>query len=447
MKNRITRRRMLQSTAAIAAAAPWIVPSTVFGKDAPSETILAAGIGVGRMGKWDIENCMLQGLERNARVVALCDVDTLRAAKHRDKIVGMYEKQAGKKVEIETYQDYRELLGRKDIDVVTIGTPEHAHATVGVAAAKAGKHIYIEKPVTYSVGEGRKLVQAVRDNKVILQVGSQQRSDARFRLVCQQIRDHNVLGKLSTIEVVVPSDGGRCDTKPSDPPKTLDYDMWLGPRPVVPYNEGRVHPQDGYGRPGWMQVEDYCLGMVTGWGSHMYDIAQWALGCDTDGGPVDVMAIAEFPDRGLFDVHTGYIGEANYANGVKMISHDGSPGVKFIGEKGWIWVDRRQIKCAPADLIEPPQGKISSSESHMVDFLDSVRAGKDPVAPVEAGHRSNTICVLHHIAMKLGRRLQWDPQAEKFVKRERIKRRWTVTGDDDKANALLDYEHRKPYTV
>lgn len=445
MTNEITRRRMLQSTVAVAAAAPWIVPSTVFGADAPSETILAAGIGVGRMGKWDIENCMLQGLERNVRVVAMCDVDSLRAAKHRDKVMGMYEK-AGKKVEIRTYGDYRELLERKDIDLVTVGTPEHSHATVAVAAAKAGKHIYVEKPVTYTIGEGKKLVRAVRDCQVILQVGSQQRSDARFVLACKLVRE-GALGKLSTIEVVVPSDGGRCDTRPSEPPKTLDYDLWLGPRPVVPYNEGRVHPQGGYGRPGWLQVEGYCLGMVTGWGSHMYDIAQWALGCDTDGGPVDVMAIAEFPDRGLFNVHTGYIGEANYAGGVKMISHDGSPGVKFIGEKGWIWVDRRQIKSAPADLVEPPTGRIASSENHMINFLDSVRAGKDPVAPVEAGHRSNTICVLHHIAMKLGRRLHWDPKAEKFVKRERVNRRVQVTGDDDEANALLDYEHRKPYTV
>lgn len=448
MENKITRRRMLKTTAAMAAAAPWIVPSSVFGQDAPSNAILAAGIGVGRMGKWDLERCLQQGLSRNVRVVATCDVDQLRAEKHRDKLIEMYEKAGGDKRQIKAYTDYRELLGRKDIDVVTIGTPDHSHAMIAIAAANAKKNIHVQKPLTYTVGEGQKLINAVRENNVILQVGSQQRSDARFRQACELIRN-KAMGKLTTIEVVVPADGGYGDTLSTDQPKTLNYDMWLGPRPVEPYSEGRVHPQDGYGRPGWLQIEAYCRGMVTGWGSHMYDIAQWALGCDADGGPIDVMAVAEFPKRGLFDVHTGYIAEANYPGGVKMISHDGSPGVKFIGEKGWIWVDRGKIIAAPGSLLETPLGpdaiRLPVSEEHMANFLDCVRSRKDPIAPVEAGHRSNSVCVLHHIAMKLGRRLYWDPKKEKFLKREMVNKRMAVSGEDAEANAMLDYEHRKPY--
>jgi predicted dehydrogenase len=446
MPQKISRRRLLQSATAAAVAVPWVVPSSVFGADVPSNTILAAGIGVGRMGKWDIENCLLRGLTRNVRVVAVCDVDSLRAAKHRDKLIGIYEEELREKREIKTYSDFREVLGRSDIDVVTVGVPDHSHALVAVAAAKAGKDIHVQKPLTNSIVDGRKLVKAVRDNSVVLQVGSQQRSDARFRLACELIRD-GVLGKLSTIEVVVPSDSGTADAAPGAVPKTLNYDMWLGPAPLAPYCEARVHSQSEYGRPGWLQIEPYCRGMVTGWGSHMYDIAQWALGCDKDGGPVDVMAIAEFPDRGLYNVHTGYIAEANYANGVKMISHDGSPGVKFIGENGWIWVDRRKLTSAPSNLVENRLGTQlpDCHEQHMANFLDCVRSREDPIAPVEAAHRSNSVCVIHHIAMKLGRRLHWDPEKEKFVRREHMNRRMTDVGEDDEANKMLDYEHREPY--
>jgi len=448
MSEKITRRNLLKTAGIAAATAPWIVPSRVLGADAPSNAILAGGIGVGRMGKWDIENCLLQGLTRNVRVVALCDVDSLRVEKHREKLVGIYQERLGERRTIDAYENYQELLDRKDIDLVTIGTPDHAHAHVAVAAANAKKDIHVQKPLTNTIADGKKLVEAVRANDIVLQVGSQQRSDARFRLAKELIRQ-GALGKIATIEVVVPSDSGYAEDNRSEPPKTLDYDRWLGPTPLVPYAENRVHPQDGYGRPGWLQIEPYCRGMVTGWGSHMYDIAQWALGCDTDGGPIDVMAIAEFPDRGLFNVHTGYIGEANYADKIKMISHDGSPGVKFIGELGWLWVDRRTIRSAPAGIVEGklPERLPNSSEAHMVDFLESVRNRKDPIAPVEAGHRSNSVCVIHHIAMKLGRKLHWDPRTEKFMKKEIVNRRPTMTGDDEEANAMLDYEQREPYGI
>jgi hypothetical protein len=206
-------------------------------------------------------------------------------------------------------------------------------------------------------------------------------------------------------------------------PSNLDYDMWLGPCPVEPYTESRVHPQDisnGFGRPGWLQIQRYCLGMITGWGSHMYDIAQWAMGTDKDSGPVEFACTGEFPDRGLFDVHVGYQGEALYANGVRMLSRNGSPGVKFTMDNGWAYCARGKMDCSDPSLLRrktaDDEVKLYHSDGHMEDFLISIRQGKDPICPVEVGHRSNSICVLHHLSMKAnGRRFKWDPVKEKPV--------------------------------
>ncbi len=178
--------------------------------------------------------------------------------------------------------------------------------------------------------------------------------------------------------------------------------------------------------------------MITGWGAHMYDIAQWGLGLDTTSGPVEIKASADFPTRGLFDVHVGYKAEAMYANGVKMVSHNGNPGVKFIGSDGWIWVDRGGFKAPDRAIFRekiPDDGiHLYESKNHEADFLRSMRTRKDPCNPVEAGHRSNSVCVIHHIAMKLGRKLKWDPKAEKFI-------------GDAEANRMLDFPHRKPWVV
>ena len=237
----------------------------------------------------------------------------------------------------------------------------------------------------------------------------------------------------------MPTDQGEGDPKQVAVPENLDFDMWMGPTPVVPYAERGVHPQEGYSRPGWLQIDCYCRGMITGWGAHMYDIAQWGLGVDMDSGPVEVQASGDFPKRGLFNVHVGYKGEAMYANGVKLISQNGSPGVKFVGSEGWLLVKRGSFEAHDRNIFreEIPDNGIHLYESkhHEADFLRSMRTRKDPVNPVEAGHRSNSVCVMHHISMKLaGRKLQWDPKAEIFV-------------NDDEANALLDFPHREPWGV
>lgn len=296
--------------------------------------------------------------------------------------------------------------------------------------------MYVQKPLTYSIPEGQALVAAVRRNGVVLQTGSQQRSSVRFRQVCNIVRNE-WLGKLQQIEVAVPTDKGRADGEPTLPPAELDYDSWLGPCPEIPYIESRVHPQVGYGRPGWLQVERFCRGMITGWGSHMYDIAQWGLGVDSTGGPVSIQATGEFPDRGHFDVHVGYSGEAVYANGVVLASRNGGAGVRFVTENGWAYCSRGKMDCSDRSLLrrEPGTGEVRlyESKNHMRDFLTSAREGIDPICPVEVGHRSNTVCVLHHISMKLGgRKLAWDPVNEVIV-------------GDSEANAMLQIPMREPY--
>jgi predicted dehydrogenase len=437
-RNILTRRDFIK-TAAAAAVAPAVVPSSVFGRPAPSDTILLGCIGVGRQGQGDMQEAVYRGLEAGARVVAVCDVDSHRAEDAQWLVEKIYATELGKNgyKGCAVFRDFRELLARDDIDGVLIVTPDHWHAAHAVAAANAKKDIYVEKPLTYSIAEGQKLVKAVRANKRILQVGSQQRSSVYFRTACELARN-NRLGKLTSIRVTLPSDQGTGDPRTMPVPKNLDYDFWLGPAPQAPFSEDRVHPQRNYERPGWLQIEQYCRGMITGWGSHMNDIAQWGNGSD-DTGPVEFEGKGDFPDRGLFDVHTTFHVDALYANGVRLIMETGDPaGVRFEGDRGWVFVQRGKIEASDPGILRQKIGddeiKLYQSSNHMKNFLECMRSQKEPAAPVEVGHRSNSVCVLAHIAMKLGRKLKWDPKGERFV-------------GDEEANRWLDYSHRAPWMV
>ncbi len=439
----ISRRSFLKTSAVSAASigVPFVVPSHVLGKDAPSNILRIGCIGTGRMGHGDMSACLQNGLETEtkAHIVAVCDLDRQRAEHAKRQCDGSYAQQLTDRPgpAIEMYEDYRELLARDDIDGVTISTPDHWHALVAIAAANSGKDIYLQKPLTYSVAEGRKLVAAVRNNNVVLQTGSQQRSDRRFHQACELVRNGRI-GKLQTIQVTLPTDHGTGEPKPMPVPEQLNYDMWLGPTARAPYTEHRVHPQEGFSRPGWLQIETYCRGMITGWGAHMFDTAQWGHGSD-DSGPVEMEASGEFPDRGLFDVHTNFRAAGRYADGVKLLANSGTPaGVTFQGDAGSISVTRSSLKAEPGDILQAPIGdadvQLYRSDNHMRNFLQCMVTREDPICPVEVGHRSNSVCVITHVAMKLGRKLRWDPTTERFL-------------DDDGANKLLDYDHRKPWTV
>jgi len=434
----VSRRDFIKAAAA-AAVAPVIVPSSVFARPAPSDTLRFGCIGVGRQGQADMQELIYRGLEAGARVVAVCDVDAHRLDNARWLAEKIYSLESGRgaAASVDAYHDFRELLVRKDVDGVLAVPPDFWHAPVAVAAAEAGKDIYLEKPLTHSIAEGRKLVTAVRRNKRILQVGSQQRSSVHFLVACEIARNRRI-GKLQTIRVWLPEDEGAGDQRPLPMPPNLDYEFWMGPTAEAPYCEDRVHPQMSYERPGWMQVEPYCLGMIANWGAHMVDIAQWGNGTE-ETGPVSVEAAGEFPDRGLFNVHTKFHGEALYANGVRLIMETGDPAsVRFEGDAGWVFVQRGRIQASDPSILnwKPGQGevKLYRSGNHMKNFLECVRSRREPAAPVEVGHRSNSICVITHIAMRLGRKLGWDPAAEKFV-------------GDAEANGRLDYPHREPWTV
>jgi myo-inositol 2-dehydrogenase/D-chiro-inositol 1-dehydrogenase len=425
--------------AAAAASSPTVVPSRVFARPAPSDTMLLGCIGTGRQGMADMQELIYRGLEAGARVAAVCDVDTHRREDAQWTAEKIYAQELGfgKYEGIAAYRDFRDVLARRDLDGVLIVTPDHWHGFMGVAAAAAGKDIYLEKPMTYSIAEGQKLVAAVRKNGRVLQVGSHQRSSIQFLIACELVRNGR-LGQLRTILVTLPEDQGAGDPRQTPVPKNLDYDLWAGPAAPAPFCEDRVHPQTSYERPGWLQTESNCLGMITGWGTHMVDSAQWGHGTD-DTGPISVEARAEFPDRGSFNVHTKFQAEAVYADGVRMIMETGDPaGVRFEGDGGWVFVQRGVLKASDPEILrwKPGQAavKLEESGNHMKNFLEAMRSRKDPVSPVEVGHRSNSICVMTHIAMKLGRKLAWDPKAERFV-------------NDEEANRRLDYPHRAPWIV
>ncbi|PXA04588.1 gfo/Idh/MocA family oxidoreductase [Coraliomargarita sinensis] len=432
------KRKTFLKTSLAAGASFTILPSGLWGSSQKNSTMRLAQIGTGRMGQGDMMNALNNGHKShvNARMVAVCDVDRSRAEDARKKVIRNYENKGESDVDCDLETDFRNILSRDDIDGVVVSTPENWHALIGVAAANAGKHIYLQKPLTYSIPEGKELVKAVRKNNVVLQTGSQQRSSIYFRQICSIIRN-NWLGELKKIEVEIPTDKGRADGEATAPPADFNYDMWLGPCPEAPYIESRVHPENNYSRPGWLQVNRYCLGMITGWGSHMYDIAQWGNGTDVDSGPTSIQASGQFPDRGLFDVHVGYEGEAHYGNSVVMTSSNGRPGVKFITEEGWAYCERGGMDCSDKKLLrrKPKKDEVNlyNSSNHMEDFLVSAREGTDPICPVEVGHRSNTICVLHDISMKLGgRKLNWDPTKEEIV-------------GDVEASKLMHVPMRAPY--
>jgi predicted dehydrogenase len=438
--NVLTRRQFLKSSAgaAIGAALPGqtIVPSSVFGEDAPSSRIAVGCIGVGRMGLGDMKEILGS---KQAQVVAVCDVDSKRRQHAKQLVETHYSAQQrdGNYKGCEAYKNFRDLLARADIDAVTICTPDHWHALSAIAAARAGKDIFIQKPLTLTIQEGRILSDTVRRYGRILQVGSQQRSESNFRFACELVRNGRI-GKLHTVKVGFGTDPPTGPQASMPVPEWLDYDMWLGPAPWAAYTEERVHPQNDYGRPGWLRISDYGSGMITGWGSHHNDIAQWGMGTEYTG-PVEIEGEAEYPKDGLWDVHGPFRIEYIYANGAKLICADegkNKPGVLFEGTEGWVYVDRGRIDAQPKSLltttIKPEEIRLYESNNHKANFLECIKSRTETIAPVEVGHRSCTVCLLGEIAMRLGRRLKWDPKQERFI-------------SDDEANRMLSRPMRSPW--
>ena len=420
------RRKFLQSVL-VAGTASLVLPARLFGSEAPNSTIRVAQIGCGRHGRSNMTNILAVADRFNVRVVAVCDVDRRRA---RNAVEHVVERQEGGDAP-EAYQDFREVLERPDIDAVVIATPDHSHALVALAAVRAGKDVYLEKPLTYGIQEGRALVEATREHERVLQVGTQQRSSTRFRRVCELVRSGRI-GTIERISVQLRLHSGTADPTPMEVPDNLDYPGWLEPTHGHPYTEERVHPQDGYSSAGWKRISAHSRGQITNWGTHMVDIALWGLGLD-ERAAFTVNAEAEFPDRGLFDTHTELAAELVLEKGpVMSINTDSSapPGIRFEGSDGWAEVTRQHFDASDRALLRPPEDgdrTLAFSEDHYADWLEAILSRRDPVAPVEAGHHANTMCVATLAAARgaPGRELSWDPEAERFEQAE-------------EANVLLD---------
>lgn len=453
------RRHFLAMTLAGGAALLFLprgLRGAARGRPGALATIQVAQIGCGRMGREDMKGVLASPL---ARVVAVCDVDARRLAAGKALAEEHYQKRGESGVQVAAVADVRELLARSDIDALVVSTPDHSHAWIAVAAALAGKHLYVQKPLTYDVGEAIALRRAVQAKGVVLQVGSQQRSSApwsSFRTAAAAVRAGRI-GRVQEVRIGLGTDtpSGK---KPATtaPPPHLDFDRWLGPAPECDYMEGRVHPQESLsGRPGWITTESFGLGMITNWGAHHLDIAQWALRMELSG-PRTVEARADFMQDDQWTVHRGYHVEIGYAGGgasgggPRVVLDDKfEVGLEFVGEEGTLFCTRGSgqvtasdpnaaaskaaLRASDAKLLLPlPESAetLPPSSDHYANWLEAIRDCKRPVAPVDQAARSLAVCYLSWLAMRLGRKLEWDPVAERFV-------------GDDAANARLARPRRK----
>ena len=459
-KESITRRNFIDKSVRAALISsvsavgfPSIIPSGLFGKNAPGSKINIGQIGFGRIASThDLAETLKYDV---ARIVALADLDSKRAAQGKQFIENYYSQKTGQPgyVNVKVYDDYRKLLQDRDIDAVIISTPDHWHAQPAIEAALAGKDIYLQKPTSLTVREGRLLSDVVRRQKVILQVGTQQRSMSQFRIAAELVRNGRI-GRLETVKIGLPGDPAGPEAHEMSVPKNLNYEMWLGSTPEVYYTEMRVHPQNSLtDRPGWLRCEQFGAGMITGWGQHHYDSAAW--GMDTElTGPESIEAVAQFPKSGLWDVHGDFMAKAEYGNGVTMLTSGGYPnGIRYEGTEGWIFVTRGNYTASPSDPVAKSDStkaldasdpailgsKIRPGETHLYvsseqhgNWLDCIRSRNEPISPVEKGHRACTVCLITHIAMKLGRKLAWNPESELFL-------------NDEEANSMLSRKQRFPY--
>ncbi len=455
-----TRRKFIQSSfaGAVAAGFPAIVPSSVFGATAPSNRINIGAIGAGRISRGHDMPGVLQftGVAgRDNRIVAVCDLSAERVELGKQFVNDAYTKKLGSAYTgTRGYSDYRELLANKEIDAVLISTPDHQHARLAVAAVAAGKDVYLQKPASLTISEGRIMVDHVKASRQILQVGSQQRSWKQFARAVELVRNGRI-GTVQRVEVGLPGDPAGGNPQPMPVPAGFNYDAWLGSTPEVPYTVDRVMPQKGFDRPGWLRMEQFGAGMITGWGAHHVDTAHW--GMDTElTGPVEIWGQAQFPSEGLWNVHGPFKTYGRYANGVVMtISGDFENGIKWIGNKGWIFVCRdtgttpTATLGAPAativplrasdpaildSVIGPAEYHVYTSDDQHGNWLDCIHSRKAPVAPAEIGHRACSTCLLHWIAMKTEHHVYWDPKTE------------TIEGDDIAAS-LLSRHQRHPYEI
>ena len=414
------RRTLLKSTAAAALAAPTIIPSSVLGADAPSKQINLGLIGCGGQGTGVLRGLMNQ---QGTRALAVCDPDKNNMNRAKTHVERQYakDKESGKYKGCDTFSDYRELCARKDIDAVIVGTPDHWHALASLEASRNGKDVYCEKPITHLFAEGQAVYKEAAKQKAIFQVGSQQRSSTRMRIAAEAVMN-GLLGKIKEVNVGLPT--GRSsneDGKVAKPiPSHLDYDLWCGPSRVLPFHPGRLHFN-------WRWCLDYGGGQLMDWIGHHNDIAHWGLEMDKSG-PIKVEAKGfRYPEKGLYDNPVDYSVVSEYAGGYtvtisnrhKMGPDKRNMGTEWIGENGWVYVDRGRIAASNREWIveKTDRGpkKAYKSNSHHRNFIEGVRSREECICPAETGHRSATPGHIAYVSDKLGRAIQWDPEREECI--------------------------------
>ena len=427
-----SRRTFMKGAAAAGAAVgfPMVIPSRVLGADgavAPSNRVTIGCIGLGGMGSGNMGSFLGQP---DAQVIAVCDVDT-NHLKNASNSVNQRYGNAG----CATLKDFRDLIARDDIDAISLATPDHWHAIPAIMAAKAGKDVYGEKPFSHELREGRAMIEALTQYGRVWQTGSWQRSTGDFRRAAELVRNGRI-GKVHTVEVGLPTGGPGGSEDFTDPPANLDYDFWIGPAPWAPYSKNRTHWD-------WRWQLDYGGGQMMDWIGHHGDIAQWGL--DTEyTGPVEIEPNeARFPTSGLYTAPTHYKFTCTFKNGVKMIvANSGNSGIqmgaKWIGDKGWVWVDRGGFDTEPKSLknekIGPDEIQLYKSPGHHRNFLDCVKNRKLTITPAEVAHRSASIGHLGQVAMLLGRKFRWNPDTEQVI-------------GDDVANGMLGRAKREPWNL
>lgn len=432
-----TRRKFIGSAAAGIAGAAIIPAIAISCREASESTVRLGFIGLGRQSMF-----LLNGFIQipGVSVVAGCDVYEIKRKRFEIRVAGYYRKR-GKNTSAVTYERFQDILQRDDIDAVVIAVPDHAHAMIAIAACNAGKDVYLEKPLTFTIREGRELAGVVREKGRMLAVGSQQRSDSLFRHATKLVRD-GALGKIYLVNAFVGAPPTPYNLPEEPVPQGLNWDLWLGPLPDSIHFNNELNPpislnpeEDEKIWGAWRWYREMGGGFTTDWGAHMFDIAQWGL--DRDGsGPSEISPVGDGSRFMSF----------RYSDGIVMTSEPfdekRTKGVKFWGGKGWIEVSRGSFRASDP-VFNPPSsdgseqsGPYETRIPHQADFIECIRSRRDPVVPVETGHRSATVCTLGNIACELGRTLLWDPESESFT-----------NDTDGAATARLHYEYRKPWKL